>query len=319
MRKDPASIPPELHQTTWCTDRAIDFVRGAAERPDTPWLFSVNVFDPHPPYDPPQSYLDRYDIDSMPGPHFRETDLEQQRRLTEVDFQDGARRPEEFDGRRIQAAYWAMVDLIDENLGRLLEALEETGQLEDTVVIFTSDHGEMLGDHGLTRKGCRFYEALVRVPLILRWPACFRSGLRSDALVELMDLAPTVLELGGLEPPEHMQARSLLPILTGRAEPDRHRDLVRCQYYSALPPREVVPDWGFEGSRATMVRDERYKLTAYHAHDLGELYDLQEDPWEFQNLWDDPAHQEQRHRLLKCCLDEVALSIDLGPPQVADY
>ena len=106
------------------------------------------------------------------------------------------------DAKSLQAAYYAMIKLIDDQVGRILESLEETGQREKTVILFTSDHGEMLGDHGLIQKGCRFYEGLVRVPLIVSWPGHIESGLKSDALVELLDKAPTLLELAGLKVPE---------------------------------------------------------------------------------------------------------------------
>ena len=128
-----------------------------------PWLFSLNCFDPHSPFDPPQEWLDHYPESDMPGPLFRESDLAAQERLKEVNFQRTARRPEEMNARSYQARYYAMVELIDHNVGRMLDALEESGQLDDTVVIFTSDHGETLGDHGLLLKGCRFYESLVHV------------------------------------------------------------------------------------------------------------------------------------------------------------
>ena len=108
-------------------------------------------------------------------------------------------------------------DFVIDQLGAILKALDETGQRDKTVVIFTTDHGEALGDHGLLLKGCRFYEGLVRVPLIWSWPAKFRAGLRSDALVELIDIAPTLLDSAGLPIPERMQGRSLLPILSGDA------------------------------------------------------------------------------------------------------
>ena len=100
--------------------------------------------------------------------------------------------------KTLKAAYYAMIQLIDEQFGRMLAALEETGQRENTVIIFTSDHGETLGDHGLIQKGCRFYEGLVRVPLIFAWQQQFMNGLKSDALVELVDKTPTLLELAGL-------------------------------------------------------------------------------------------------------------------------
>ena len=98
-----------------------------------------------------------------------------------------------------------LIKLIDDQVGRILESLEEIGQREQTVILFTSDHGEMLGDHGLSRRGADFYEGLVRVPLIVSWPGHFESGLKSDALVELLDKAPTLLELAGLKVPDRMQ------------------------------------------------------------------------------------------------------------------
>jgi arylsulfatase A-like enzyme len=304
-------IPKELHQTTWCTDRAIDFMR---ERRDGPWLFSFNCYDPHPPFDPPEEYVRPFDIDRLPGPLFRDSDLEAQRRLAPVVFQSEPAHPDSFDGQRHQARYWAQIALIDENVGRMMRALAETGQRENTIVIFMSDHGDMVGDHGLRFKGCRFYEGLVRVPLIFSWPGTAkrkgRDGLRSDALVELTDLAPTLREAAGLPPDERLAGRSLLPMLTGAADPSHHRDFVRCEYFQAItgPP-----------SYATMIRDRRHKLVTYHGHDLGELFDLEADPGEFENLWDDPGHAAVRFDLMKRSFDALALAVDIGPPRVVPY
>ena len=99
------------------------------------------------------------------------------------------------DHRLIRAAYWAMVDLIDEQVGRMMAALECTGQLDNTMVIFTSDHGEMLGDHGIYLKGPMFYDPAVRVPFILSWPGRIAGGRRSNALLEAIDIAPTLLDM----------------------------------------------------------------------------------------------------------------------------
>ena len=203
-----------------------------------------------------------------------------------------------------------MIELIDDNVGRMLEALEHTGQVDNTLVIFTSDHGEMLGDHGLLLKGCRFYEGLVHVPLILRWPGQIPAGQTSDALVELTDLAPTLLEAAGLEVPRHMAGRSLLPLLRGATA--EHRDAVRCEYYEAL---SMAPGdrAGWSNSRATMIRDRRYKLAVYHDHPSGELFDLDQDPHEHDNLWHSPDHAEIRFDLLRRCFDATAFAIDTGP------
>ena len=313
LREDPAAISPGLHQTTWCADRAIDFMM--ADR-DRPWLMSVNPFDPHAPFDPPQAFLDRYDPADLPGPLFRESDLAAQAELEEVDFQTPARRPEAFGAREVKAAYYAMIELIDKNVGRMLETLDRTGQRENTVVIFMSDHGEMLGDHGLLLKGCRFYEGLVRVPLVVSWPGRFPQGLVSDALVELTDLAPTLMDLAGVPVPERVQGRSLVPILRGEADPHCHRDAVRCEYYRTLNP-ENNPR--IKGSYGTMIRDRQYKLVVYHGHAVGELFDLEKDPGEFENLWADPAYASVRFELMKKSFDALALAVDVGSEQVVRF
>ncbi|MHC4564328.1 MAG: sulfatase family protein [Planctomycetota bacterium] len=307
LKKKYGYIPAKWHQTTWCADRAIEFMK---EKRSGPWLCSVNIYDPHGPFDPPQEYVDRFDIDSLPEPLFRESDLAAQQRLAGIMFQSKVKRPAYPDAKLTLAKYWAQIELIDENVGRMLEVLEETGQREDTVVIFTSDHGEMAGDHGLNKKGCRFYEGLVRVPLIFSQPGRFKEGLRSDALVELLDIPPTLLELAGLRVPDTMHGKSLLPILTGLADPGHHRDFVRCEYYEVL-----------EGPRsyATMLRTRRYKMVIYHGHEPGELFDLTKDPHEFDNQWDNPAYAAVRFDLMKKSFDALAFSVDIGPKRVGRY
>ena len=143
-------------------------------------------------------------------------------------------------------------------------------------------------------------------------------GLVSNALVELIDIAPTILELAGLPLPHGMQGRSLLPILQGQAEPHQHRDFVRCEYYRALNPDAPGRD-EYEGSFATMYRDERYKVVVYHGHEQGEIYDLQEDPGEFNNLWDDPGSAGLRFDLVRRNFDALAFSVDTGPPQTRPH
>lgn len=302
------NVPPHLHQTTWCSDKAIEFIDEARDRP---WLMSVHPYDPHPPYNPPWEYYRRFDPDRLPGPHFQESDLAHQAKLARADFQSKPQRPEAFEGKKLQAAYYAMIEQIDEQFGRIVDDLERTDQRDNTVIVFMSDHGESLGDHGLTQKGCRFFDGLTRVPLIWSWPGQFRAGLRSDALVELMDVAPSLLELAGLPVPSRMQGRSLLPILTGRASPEQHRDGVRCEYYNAVD----LPDRTF----ATMYRERRWKLVVYHGHGLGELYDMERDPNEFHSLWDDPASMALKAELLRKSFDATVQAMEYGPERVMPY
>jgi len=312
MRHSDERVDPEYHQTKWASDCAIDFI--SRDHGDRPWLLNVNVYDPHPPFIPPKEYEKRFDPDDMPGPYFKESDLEHQRKLGSIDFQGEPKPPEACDAKSAQARYYAMIAQIDDQLARILKALDDTGQRENTVIIFTSDHGETLGDHGLMFKGCRFYEGLVKVPLIFSQPVAFESNKQCGGLVELLDLSATILDIAGVDIPEYHQGRTLLPILKGEETGQHIREAARCEYFDALDPHFT----GGTGSFATMYRTERYKLVVYHNKDLGELYDLREDPWEFNDLWDDPGHAEVKNRLVYESFNQhVNLTTNVGSKRIA--
>ena len=289
------NVPPHLHQSHWCAEKAIEFI-GRNRRDETPWFLSVNPFDPHPPFDAPWEYYRRYDPDSLPGAHYADGDLEHQHRLSGagIDFQTQAKHPEELDHKKVQASYYAMIEFLDEEFGRLLDFLDASGQRENTIVIFMSDHGEMLGDHGLLLKGCRFYEGLARVPLIISWRGQIQPMI-SDELVELLDVAPTLYELLGMEIPPYMQGRSLASLLHGEPGAAPHRDFARAEHYAAAN----LPD----ASHATMYRDRRWKLVVYHGKGLCELYDLEADPWEHNDLSADPRYAERKWQLMQRSFD----------------
>lgn len=329
LTKSVDGVPAAFHQTTWCAEKTIEFIK---EERKGPWLASVNIYDPHPPFNPPKAYRDQFDPEDMPEPLFHESDLAQQEKLAALDFQSQAKYPSELDikspiipwkqtrglkepesagqrdGKTLKAAYYAMIKLIDDQVGRLLDVLEETGQRENTLIIFMSDHGETLGDHGLIQKGCRFYEGLVRVPLIVSWPGKVDAGVVNSALVELRDIAPMLLDLGGVDVPAWVDAPSLWPLLTGSRAPEEHRDFVRCEYYNALDMKD--------NTFATMYRNAQFKLVVYHGHGLGELYDLKADPDEFRNLWDDEAHRAIKMDLMQRSFDASMLAMDKGPPRI---
>lgn len=333
-------VDPELHQLKWASDCAMEFI---SQERDQPWMLTMNVYDPHPPFVPPKKYADQFDPETLPGPYYEDSDQATQETLKTVDFQTSSQHPDAFDGKKQQALYYAMIAQIDDQFARILEHLEQTGQRENTVIIFTSDHGEMLGDHGLLYKGCRFYEGLIRVPLIISWPGQLQAGVQSNALVELLDNSATLLELAGVEVPDYFQGKSLLPILKGEAAPEYHRDYVRCEYYDALDSVFIgtgAPDKPAEradddkpkqqlngvcppvavptGTYGTMYRDRRYKMSVYHGHNCGELYDLENDPWEFTNLWDDPEQQSLKCELLLKNFDAAMLTgVDVGTRRIA--
>jgi arylsulfatase A-like enzyme len=287
-----------------------------------PWLFSVNTFDPHHPFDPPEAYLQPYleRLDEIPLPNYIPGELEQKPPFQAIDHQYAYNNPELYspaemtpeDHRLLRAAYWAMIDLIDAQVGRMLDALEATGQLENTIIIFMSDHGEMLGDHGIYLKGPFFYEPAIRVPLIIAGPG-IESGRRSKALVELADLAPTLLEAAGLDRHPGMQGCSLWPLLSGQAPVDKHRDDIYCEYYNALVSHKDPT------AQTTLVRTERYKLVVTHGLNTGELYDLEQDPQETHNLWNQPEAQPLKLEMFQRLCDRMAWTVDPLPPRVAPW
>ena len=307
-------IPPELHQTAWCCDRAIEFMN---EPRKGPWLMSVNIFDPHPAYDAPESLAADIDSEALPKPPFRESDLEIQERLNTHVFQTNPGVPDENQQKRT-ANYYAMIELIDHNVGRLLDELGRTGQRDNTIVIFMSDHGQLLGDHGLENKGCRFYEGLTRIPLIFSWPARFKANLQANGLVELTDLAPTLCDIVGIDP-GWTHGRSLLPILTGQSDPACHRDYARCEFYDVLNMNWNTDRPAPPPSYATMHRTEQHKLVVYHGNPYGELYDLDNDPDEHENLWEEAHAQSLKNDLIKASFDASISIHDPGSTRIGRF
>jgi arylsulfatase A-like enzyme len=308
LRASDDRVAAEFHQTTWASEMAIEFIRQERAKP---WLLNINVYDPHPPFIPPRSYADLFDPAEMPGPYVQASDLKQQQKLANVDFQNDPDAP---DGKTAQARYYAMIAQVDDQLARILATLEATGQRENTVILFTSDHGESLGDHGLMYKGCRFYEGLVRVPLIFSSPSRFQQNLQANGLVELLDMSATLLDLCDVEQPDYFQGRSLLPVLCGDESGERIRDYARSEYFDSLDSHFT----GGSGTFATMHRTDRHKLVVYHDHNLGELYDLQDDPWEFNDRWDSARHQDLKHELILQSFNaHVTLTTDVGSERIA--
>jgi arylsulfatase A-like enzyme len=256
----------------------------------------------------------------MPLPNYTEGELENKPIFQRIDhrgaygggglsFADTT----DHEHQRITAAYYAMVENLDANIGRILDYLESSGQRENTLIIFMSDHGEMLGDHGIYYKGPYLYDSLTKVPLIISWPAVFQQSVVSSALVELVDLAPTVLNAAELEVYPGMQGRSLYELCTGSGELENHRDDVYCEYHNAMSEhRNPLP-------YLASVRDKSYKIVTYAGLQEGELYDLEKDPKEQNNLWDSPRYAEVRQGYLQKCLERQMFTADPLPPRLAAF
>lgn len=308
--------PAEYSQTAWCAEKTIEFIKNEKGRP---WFFSFNCFDPHHPFDPPKEYLEKFNFDDMPLPSMHPNEADAKTTFQKLDRIWAHNNPGEFqveamtdqDKRTVYAAYMAMVSLIDDQVGRILDALEETGQADNTLVVFMSDHGEMLGDHGIYFKGPHFYDCQMRVPLIMRWPnGGVLKSRQVDGFVELVDLMPTFLEAAGLKVPSAVQGKSLLPLLLGGNEQDHCKKQVYAEYYNA---------WTHNDAYGTMLRTQDWKIVVYHGTNQGEFYNLKEDPEEFFNLWDQPDFEKEKQQYILKCFDASVLSMDPDPPRLGPF
>jgi arylsulfatase A-like enzyme len=211
--------------------------------------------------------------------------------LPEADF----RKVSEKDAREGIAYYHTLAKFVDQQLGRIVDHLRQKGLADNTLIVFTSDHGELLGDHGIWMKGPFHYEPLVRIPLIACWPAGFGGGVRSGAVVNHLDLAATITAAAGLPASDDMDGTSLLPLC--RRQTDRVRQCTLVEHIDDPAKLRLK----------TIITPDR-KLTWYAGQDDGELYDLQQDPREKVNRWSDPAYAADRSRLLGLLLSQLERS-----------
>lgn len=300
-------IDPKWTQTAYCADMAIEFMKEKRD-PGKPWMMSVHIYQPHSPYFPTEEYLKRYDPAKMPAPAYKEGELANKPSYQATDHQGAYGghgksfvNTSDKDHRFTTAAYYAMIEQVDTDFGRMMKTLEELGIADNTLVIFHSDHGSMLGDHGIYEKGPYFYDSLMRVPLIMRFPGKYKGGQKISSLVELTDLAPTVLETCGLTVPAGMQGRSLMPVLTGQTTD--HRQSAYMEYYNAVAHYNPTP-------MSTGVRTDAAKVTYWQTLGTGELYDLKNDPGEFNNLWGTAGAKDLQMQMLQLLSARMIQSTD---------
>jgi len=308
------AIPEELYATAFLGERACHWL-GEAD-PAAPFFLMVSFPDPHHPFNPPGKYWDMYKPEQFAVPEaYRRNDWAPPALVQNIISDREAGKANltgmntigvsAHEAQEARALTAGMIACIDDAIGTVLAALDQSGRRDDTVVIFTSDHGDHLGDHRLMLKGAEQYQGIVRVPFIWADPQAPRRSTRSDALASTMDISATVLERARIEPYSGIQARSLLlAIERGQAV----RDAVFMQYdHQASNPGTNVP------ARVHSVIDDRYRLSVFHGTGWGELYDLQNDPGEFDNLWDDPAHAAIRARMTERLLLAEIEHVDRVP------
>ena len=301
-------VPEELYPTAWIADRAIARMKDMA-RSEKPWFLHCSFPDPHHPFTPPGRYWNFARPEDVPAPrsfHAKHTGLPPYVRWL-YEMRDSGRALKhtqalfacsEREAREAIALNYGSIACIDDAIGRVMAQLDALGQAENTVVIFTSDHGDFLGDHQMLLKGPVHYRGLVRVPFIWRDPAAARTGARSSALTQTTDIAPSILERAGVAPWNGIQGHSLVPLVRGERDKLRERLLIEEEgqrYYLGFPDRV----------RMRSVITDRYRLSLYDGVPWGELYDRREDPDELVNRWDDTASRNLRGSLT----DELARAL----------
>lgn len=315
-------VPKEAHYSHWVAERAIDFIEHPRNDQE-PFFLMANFFDPHHSFGAPQEFRDMIDADAIPAPNTKPGELDEKpsdhRAYSEKSYSGTAPGFQDYTAdhiREIRAQYWAMIALIDFEAGRILAALEAAGLAEDTLVVFSSDHGEMLGNHRQLLKGPQLYDDLTRVPLIARWPGHIVPGTDVTSLVQWIDLPATFLDASGCAPGRGVQGRSLLPLL--QSNDGGWRPWALCEYRcSGFATDPLI--------MTTMLRFEQWKLIVWHGEPAcgnvrdGEMYDLAEDPGELNNLFDAPEHAGQRRHLKAMLLDAMAQAEDRTEPRARPW
>jgi len=303
-------IPEEYHYNTWIAERTNNQLEQYAKDGES-FFHWASFFDPHPEYLVPEPWDTMYDPDQLtipsivPGeheqnpPHFAMTQEENPNFSAWSETGEGIHgyrshhyyeygernRLTDYDRKKLVGVYYGMITMMDKYIGNILDKLDELGLADNTIIVFTTDHGHFFGQHGLQAKGGFHYEDLLKLPFIVRYPGHVPAGQTSEAIQSLVDLAPTFLSLCDLPIPCSMTGVDQKEVWLGKQS--SARDHAICEFRHE--PTTI--------HQKTYV-DERYKITVYYNQTYGELFDLQEDPNEWRNLWDDPASSQLKSELL---------------------
>ena len=287
----------------WSADRAVNFIQGA-ERDGQPWCYWLTLPRPHQVYAPSPEFWNLYDGDSLTFPPNADDDLagrhpaarQTQRRVQQqTGWMHFEPKTWEAARRRVLRGYYGCVSQVDDAVGRVLAELDRLGIRENTIVVYSTDHGEFAGEHGMIEKapGIGFH-CVTRVPMIWSWPGKLPAGEARDGLFESVDLLPTIAALAGWSPPDWVDGVEQRGLLEGGGEGKA------CAVT--------------ENPLARTIHTRRYKLTYYPPElqggaEFGELFDLERDPWERTNLYFDPAHREVVVQLRQQLYDWLARTI----------
>ena len=293
-------LPEELHPDIWVTNRTLEWL----DRQDNsePFYLHVGLLSPHDLYDPPKRFLDLYDDDDIPMPDVSEEELagvppelfaaarrDNDRDDSVTNLRPRYATPERI--RRMRKHYFALVSLIDEQVGRIFDKLKEKGLYDDTIIIYTSDHGDNLFDHGLYYKG-ELYDTLTHIPLMIKAPDAVEPGRIVPDLVSHVDVAQYILEKGGVDAVD-LDGISLAPVIESGAKHTRTYAFAEEGTSGLRPEPDLI----------AMIRSETHKLIHFVGSENGQLFDLENDPKETCNLWNNPDYRDVQAHLARDLLD----------------
>ena len=292
----PARVPKEHSESAWLTTRGIEYIE---KQGNQPWLCHLSYIKPHWPYMAPAPYHDMYSVDDLPPVNRTEEELKPnhpllrawtQMRVSQSFTRDQVRN-------KVAPVYMGLIKELDDQLGRLFEYLRNSGRMEDTMIVFCSDHGDNMGDHGIGEKDL-FYDCSARIPLIIYDPRAQADSTRGTVntnLVESIDLVPTFIEFYGGKPKPHiLEGRSLEPLIRGYDGP--WRDFCVSEYDYATRDARVALQVDQADARLVMIFDGRWKYV--HVENMRPLlYDLLRDPDELNEIGDDPRFEAEILRL----------------------
>lgn len=311
----PWELPEEVHSSNYIADRTVAFLEQNHEQP---FFLHVSFPDPHYPFTVPEPYASRYNPADMPAPipPVNESDnmpplhtQVYQRQNTANIHPDG--RPVDRvigtpphiysdytveDWQQVKSIYYGMVSLADHAIGQIIDAIDRQNLHEDTVIVFLSDHGDYLGDHGFYGKGLP-YDSVLRVPMI--WAGTeITAGTTISTIESTLDIAPTLLDIAGIPEPEAMQGLSMKAILGGDKQ---------------IRPSTAMTenDDDFAAIRMRTLTTQDWRLTYYLSEPFGELFDRVNDPNEVQNLWNNTEYEKVKQNLLNQLMQKILASIDM--------
>src|SRR5262245_11974068 len=310
------ALPEELYPTSYVVERTLAWLDSFAKRKTgAPFFLQCSFPDPHHPFTPPGRYWDMYRpadmtlpdsfrIGNRPQPPHVAALIAARDNGTRVANTQAAFAVNERETLEAIALTHGMITMIDDGIAKVLKRLDELGLAKDTVVIFTSDHGDLMGDHQLMLKGAFAYEGLTRVPFIWAEPDGARGATRTDALAGTLDIAATMLDRARIGPYNGIQGMSVLPMMDGAAG----HDGILIEYGSQRPLHGTTGEMAMR----TLV-DRRYRITYYRGVPWGEFYDLENDPLELDNLWDDPAAASAKQAMTERLLHKMMELAERSP------